>query len=109
MSALRQRLRRPETYLALVSALLAWTAYDATREPRSQTLANLYTRSVELYQGHGRAVSSRIFQCRYRPTCSEYSRQAVGRYGIAAGLRLTLRRLASCRAHVPMGTEDPVR
>ena len=34
--------------------------------------------------------------CRYVPSCSEYSVQAFQKYGLFKGLRLTLKRLASC-------------
>ncbi|MBE3096418.1 MAG: membrane protein insertion efficiency factor YidD [Planctomycetes bacterium] len=51
---------------------------------------------------------SRFVQCRYRPTCSEYSIEAVGRFGIRRGLVLTARRVMSCRPPVPRGTFDPV-
>jgi putative membrane protein insertion efficiency factor len=35
-------------------------------------------------------------RCRFYPTCSEYARQAVSRYGSIRGIWLTLRRLARC-------------
>lgn len=108
MSALRQRLKRPETYLAIVAAVFALAAYDATRAPQSQVTARLYVRGVEVYQRHGRSASAMIFQCRYKPTCSEYSRQVVAKHGVARGLGLTFKRLASCRSEVAMGTLDPV-
>ena len=38
--------------------------------------------------------------CRHYPTCSEYCREAVERYGVFKGLWLGLRRL--CRCH-PFG------
>lgn len=107
MSALRQRLKRPETYLAAAAVLFALAAYDATRPPQSQAAARWYLRLVDAYQLHGRPTSSMIFQCRYRPTCSEYSRQVVAKHGLARGLRLTFQRLASCRSEVAMGTLDP--
>ena len=34
--------------------------------------------------------------CRYQPTCSEYSYQAFERFGVIKGLYLTLRRLSRC-------------
>ncbi|MDD4934106.1 MAG: membrane protein insertion efficiency factor YidD [Methylacidiphilaceae bacterium] len=45
--------------------------------------------------------------CRHVPTCSEYCRQAVERYGYWQGLPLCLRRLLRCH---PWGTSgwDPV-
>lgn len=108
MSALRQRLKRPETYLVAVAILFAIAAYDANRAPESQAAARCYVRLVEAYQRHGRSLSTMVFQCRYRPTCSEYSRQVVSKYGLARGLQLTFHRLASCRSEVAMGTLDPV-
>ncbi len=35
--------------------------------------------------------------CRFTPTCSEYTRQAVERYGVLKGLWLGVKRL--CRCH----------
>lgn len=41
------------------------------------------------------------FHCRHLPTCSEYSDEALKRYGLWAGGWMTLARL--CRCH-PLGT-----
>jgi uncharacterized protein len=46
--------------------------------------------------------------CRFYPTCSEYARQAVERYGAAKGLWMGLRRLARCHPFQAGGI-DPVR
>ncbi len=45
--------------------------------------------------------------CRYHPTCSEYMRQAVLRYGVAVGLWLGAKRLLRCTPFHPGGL-DPV-
>ena len=45
--------------------------------------------------------------CRFEPTCSLYSLQALGRFGAAAGSYLTLRRLARCHPWCEPGF-DPV-
>lgn len=45
--------------------------------------------------------------CRYQPTCSEYSHQALERFGVVKGGYLTLCRL--CRCHPWAGSGyDPV-
>ncbi|MFH0808963.1 MAG: membrane protein insertion efficiency factor YidD [Pseudomonadota bacterium] len=45
--------------------------------------------------------------CRFAPTCSEYTRQAVSKYGAARGLYLSVRRLARCHPFAPGGL-DPL-
>ena len=45
--------------------------------------------------------------CRYTPTCSEYARVAIERYGPARGCWLAAKRLARCHPLGGMGL-DPV-
>jgi putative membrane protein insertion efficiency factor len=100
--------KRPDPYLALLLLVAALVACDSTRRPEKQIVAQLYIQAVRGYQKYGRPVSTKIIRCRYRPTCSEYSIQAVERFGIGRGLALTLRRLSSCNQSVAPGTADPV-
>ena len=46
--------------------------------------------------------------CRFHPTCSDYTREAVARYGAARGCFLGLKRLLLCHPLHPGGL-DPVR
>ena len=45
--------------------------------------------------------------CRFQPTCSEYAKEAYGKYGLLKGTLLTVKRLLRCH---PMGKGgyDPV-
>jgi uncharacterized protein len=108
MSPLWKCLKKPHTYLAMLACFYATAALDSYRPPSNQWTAKVYIGAVHLYQEYGRPISSKYIQCRYRPTCSEYSLEAVRVYGIKCGLALTYHRLASCTKAVPLGTQDPV-
>ncbi|MGH9672765.1 MAG: membrane protein insertion efficiency factor YidD, partial [Bryobacteraceae bacterium] len=46
--------------------------------------------------------------CRFHPTCSEYTREAVEKHGVARGLWMGTRRLLRCQP-LCEGGFDPVR
>jgi len=46
--------------------------------------------------------------CRFEPTCSQYAYQAIGRYGVARGAWLALKRLARCQPLSGRFGYDPV-
>jgi putative membrane protein insertion efficiency factor len=89
-----------------VAALLG---LDARREPSRQLSASAWVAGVRAYQRLGRPLLEGRVRCRYVPTCSQYSIEAVERHGIARGLALTADRLSRCRRSVPLGTPDPLR
>jgi uncharacterized protein len=108
MSPLRKRLNQPGTYLALLGLLVAVTCADSFRLPDRQLSARAYVAVVHGYQSLGRPLVAGFVQCRYRPTCSRYSIEAVQKYGLRKGLALTSARLWRCRGVVPLGTSDPL-
>ena len=46
--------------------------------------------------------------CRFEPTCSEYARQAVEKYGAVKGTWLGLRRILRCQPFCK-GGHDPLK
>jgi len=51
-------------------------------------------------------LSDRV--CRFKPTCSEYSFQAIKKYGIISGCWLALKRILRCHPW-SSGGKDPVQ
>ena len=47
-------------------------------------------------------------RCRYEPTCSEYARQAIGKYGALKGGALAARRFCRCHPWSKHDYFDPV-
>lgn len=103
-----QRLRNPATWIALLLVVVALAVADSFRPPSRQASVRLFTAAVAGYHHYLHPVTGRWIHCRFQPTCSRYSVEAVQKYGIAKGLALSFRRIRSCRRSVPMGTRDPV-
>ena len=98
MSALRRGLKRPETYLAVFAVFVMAAAADTFRPADRQVSSRGYIGLVDFYQAD---ISPRLrsyITCRYEPTCSEYSKQAVARFGVLEGLALSWRRNTGKRA-----------
>jgi len=108
MSTLRKSLKHPGTYLALLALTAAAVYADSFRLPDHQVSAHAYIALVHGYQKAIRPEVAGLVRCRFSPTCSRYSTEAVQKYGLRRGLALTAARLWRCRSNVPMGSRDPV-
>jgi uncharacterized protein len=64
---------------------------------------------VVAIRGYQRWLSPHLrTRCRQVPTCSNYGLEAVRRYGLIEGSRLTAARISSCNPSTPRGTVDLV-
>ena len=61
---------------------------------------------IEVYQKRISKYTKR--NCRFYPTCSEYSKQAILKYGFLKGVLLSIKRISKCHPFNP-GGYDPLK
>jgi putative membrane protein insertion efficiency factor len=111
MSALRQPIRQRLYWIILITAVVLGAAaiFDWMQPPRQQVSVALYQRVViGGYRLALKPLAGRFIHCRFQPTCSHYSEEAMLEHGFPKGLWLTTSRLFRCMPWVPVGTRDPV-
>ncbi|MGM0378028.1 MAG: membrane protein insertion efficiency factor YidD [Bacteroidota bacterium] len=59
-------------------------------------LKKLILKFIDQYQKHGGGEQLLFVSCNLRPTCSEFGKYAVNRYGAFKGLRLLMKRMKKC-------------
>lgn len=69
-------------------------------------LITLYQRTLSPDHGPLRARHP-YGVCRYRPTCSEYAKESIARFGVRRGSWMALRRIGRCHP-AAAGGHDPV-
>jgi len=76
----------------------------ASGESRPSLIARLLIGAIRVYQWFSRLTPP---TCRYYPTCSHYTLEALQRYGALWGLWLGLKRIVRCHPFAA-GGYDPV-
>lgn len=61
---------------------------------------------IKFYQKFFSGIYGR--RCRFYPTCSEYSKQAITKYGVVKGLFLSIIRISKCHPF-HSGGYDPLK
>jgi len=76
--------------------------------PNNQTfLSRMAIAMVRMYQMAISPFFGGRAACRFTPTCSEYTRQAIEKYGALRGTAMGIRRISRCRPGGGFGY-DPV-
>lgn len=64
---------------------------------------------VEVYQKHiSLWLTSKNVNCKFYPTCSEYTKQAIEKYGAIKGVLLGIKRILRCNPF-SKGGYDPLK
>lgn len=94
--------------VAVGVVLVTAGALDMTRPPENQVSARAADALIGAYQATLSPLLTRVgVRCRFRPTCSEYTRTTIRDRGLAAGGLRGLARLVRCGPWTPAGTVDP--
>ena len=91
--------KRPQNYRALS------ICPDGTERARPSLIGGAVLAALRVYQVVLRPLVAT--QCRFVPSCSAFSMEAIERHGAVQGTWLTIRRLARCHPWHPGGC-DPV-
>lgn len=68
----------------------------------------IFTKIIEIYQKYMSPIISRNgIHCKYYPTCSEYTKQAIIKYGCVLGLTKGIKRILKCNPF-SKGGYDPL-
>ncbi len=72
-------------------------------------MKNYFIKSIDFYKRNiSEYVESKGIHCKYYPTCSEYTKQAIEKYGSVKGSLLGAKRLLKCNPF-SKGGYDPLK
>ena len=64
---------------------------------------------IKQYQNHiSKWLTSKNINCKFYPTCSEYTKQAIEKYGAGKGIILGIKRILRCNPF-SKGGYDPLK
>lgn len=72
-------------------------------------MRKLLIKIIEFYQKHiSLWLESKNVRCKFYPSCSEYTKQAIEKYGVLKGCRLGICRILRCNPF-SKGGYDPLK
>lgn len=101
--------RRASLAAPVLAAILGLAMGDALKPASDQWSARMAIGAIDAYRATVSPALARsgIVHCRFTPTCSEYGREAIARYGFPKGFALTTGRILRCNPWAK-GGDDPV-
>jgi putative membrane protein insertion efficiency factor len=90
--------------------LLILVLLDGLRAPGHQIVTRVMAAAIGVYQKYiAEDILKRnnITICRYTPTCSEYTKQALLKYGLYRGSVMGAWRIMRCNPMSPGGVDEP--
>jgi putative membrane protein insertion efficiency factor len=69
----------------------------------------LYQRTLSLDHGILGKILPNYRGCKFTPTCSDYTYQAIEKYGVFKGVPMGIKRLSRCTPWAQAGQYDPVK
>ena len=72
-------------------------------------MKKLLIKLIEMYQKHiSKWLESKNINCKFYPTCSEYTKQAIHKYGATKGIIIGIYRIIRCNPF-SKGGYDPLK
>lgn len=101
--------RRSSLAGPILAALLGFIAGDCLKPASEQATARVAIGAIDAYRATISPALARsgVVRCRFEPTCSEYGREAIARYGAPRGFVLAAGRVLRCHPWAKGGA-DPV-
>jgi hypothetical protein len=72
-------------------------------------IIRIYQKTLSLDHGLLGKMFPNLRGCKFTPTCSEYTYEAIKKYGIYKGSKMGIERLSRCTPKAQMGQYDPVK
>ena len=78
-------------------------------------IKSIFLKTIKAYQktlSYDHGIMGKLFPntrfCKFTPTCSEYSYEAIDKYGVLKGSVLSIKRVVRCNPWSEPGAYDPV-
>ena len=68
----------------------------------------IYQKTLSYDHGYMGQLFPNNRPCKFTPSCSEYSYQAIDKYGVIKGSGMAMKRIARCTPNAQAGQYDPV-